>query len=113
MRSIFLLSIRGAFCVLTFSFNRHPFVPSFADASVPPLPAPGALPLPPTPKSPPPVPGELLDIDNASPEELRRALKIRNAQYWALVGFVVRMKELHIAAAERLPHPSSNFSKNS
>ena len=57
--------------MLALSINRHPSVPSFVDASVSPLAVPiRALSLPPTPKSPPPVPGELADIENASAEEL-------------------------------------------
>ena len=88
---------------LFLSINRHQSVPSVVNAAVPPpLTVPiRILSLPPIPKSPPPVPGELADIDNASAEELRQALKIRNEQYKDLVRFVVRMSEIHTAAADR------------
>jgi len=99
---IFLLYFFG-FEELSLSINRHPSVPSVVNAAVPPpLTVPiRILSLPSIPKSPPPVPGELADIDNASAEELRQALKIRNEQYKELVRFVVRMSEIHTAAANR------------
>jgi len=82
---------------------NSPSVPSVVNAAVPPsLTVPIRIPsLPPMPKSPPPVPGELANIDTASAEELRQALKIRNKQYKDLLCFVVRMSEIHTAAADR------------
>jgi len=76
--------------------NRQPSVSSCASAPVPPLPiTSNAFPLPPMPTFPPPLaPGEVVDIDNASAEELRQALKIRNDQYKALTQFVVKITEL-------------------
>ena len=102
------VAIQGALLLLVFEKlsvyphrtpNRYPSVPSCISTLVP-IPC-KASPLPPVPTFPPPVPGEVLDIDNASAEELRQALKIRNQQYEDLTRFIFKITELHVAEVRK------------
>ncbi|KAJ3496799.1 hypothetical protein NLJ89_g10435 [Agrocybe chaxingu] len=63
-------------------------------AALPPLSRPGTTgPL----EVPPVVEGETLDVDTASVEQLRKALKTRNRQYDELATYVLKVTEAHVA----------------
>jgi len=56
--------------------------------------------------------GEILDIENASVEELREALKHRNLQYDELASFILKMTESHIAEVTALEKKISTLTKD-
>jgi hypothetical protein len=55
---------------------------------------------------------EILDIENASVEELRKALKFRNLQYDELASFILKMTESHIAEVTALEKKISTLTKD-
>jgi len=55
---------------------------------------------------------EILDIENASAEELRKALKFRNLQYDELASFILKMTESHIAEVTALEKKISTLTKD-
>jgi hypothetical protein len=55
---------------------------------------------------------EALDIENASVDELREALKLRNLQYDELASFILKMTESHIAEVTALEKKISTLTKD-
>ena len=55
---------------------------------------------------------EILDIENASVEQLRKALKFRNLQYDELANFTLKMTESHIAEVTALEKKISTLTKD-
>ncbi|KIM41585.1 hypothetical protein M413DRAFT_27901 [Hebeloma cylindrosporum] len=56
--------------------------------------------------------GEMLDIENASAEDLREALKLRNLQYDELASFILKMTESHVAEVTALEKKISVLTKD-